>query len=482
MDTPIPTAAGWSTMGSLCVGNSVFDELGRLCTVVAATEEMRGRQCLGVTFDDGSRIVADADHVWAVSPRKNRKRGSRDLVTMSTAMMMATHRCGSDQRANYAIPTAAPLSYGGGNSLPVHPYVLGVWLGNGTTVAPQITDGDGWIRGEIERLGYRTSTHSQPYTYGVFMPDGEGSLRTQLVKLGVLGNKHIPEIYLRAATANRWALLQGLMDTDGTCGKARSPRCEFAVTKRALADGFYDLAIGLGLKAARDERPAMLRGKRCGTSYRISFTTTAPVFRYPRKRGRLPAVVKSVVCARYVTAVEPVESVPVRCIQVDSPSRLFLAGEGCIPTHNSSFARALRDRGIPTLCTDPRPLVKDPEEGVEYLPDEYADRSMWSAASEYVARNYFAREGPWCIDGVASARALRKWLVLDLDERPAPCDQIILFANPVVELTSGQAAMTAGVWTVWAEVREYFEKVCLVTEVGDGIGLMARGTKDGDEQ
>src|SRR5262249_13777756 len=44
---------------------------------------------------------------------------------------------------------------------------------------------------------------------------------------------------------------------------------------------------------------------------------------------------------RYIVRVSPVPSVPVRCIQVDSPSQLYLAGTGGIPTHNSSFALCL---------------------------------------------------------------------------------------------------------------------------------------------
>ena len=39
-----------------------------------------------------------------------------------------------------------------------------------------------------------------------------------------------------------------------------------------------------------------------------------------------------------ITAIRPVASVPVRCITVDSPSHLYLAGESMIPTHNTAFA------------------------------------------------------------------------------------------------------------------------------------------------
>ena len=64
LDTPIPTPAGWTTMGQVRVGEQVFDEQGRPCTVVAATPVMHGRPCYEVEFSDCTVIVADAEHLW----------------------------------------------------------------------------------------------------------------------------------------------------------------------------------------------------------------------------------------------------------------------------------------------------------------------------------------------------------------------------------------------------------------------------------
>jgi hypothetical protein len=72
LDTPIPTPAGWSTMGEIAVGSQVFDEEGRPCTVVAATEVMHDRPCYEVEFSDGTVIVADALHQWRTTTRAGR--------------------------------------------------------------------------------------------------------------------------------------------------------------------------------------------------------------------------------------------------------------------------------------------------------------------------------------------------------------------------------------------------------------------------
>src|SRR4051812_38883053 len=64
LGTPIPTPDGWSTMGDLAVGDAVLDEQGQPCTVTYATPVQRERRCYEVEFDDGSVIVADAEHQW----------------------------------------------------------------------------------------------------------------------------------------------------------------------------------------------------------------------------------------------------------------------------------------------------------------------------------------------------------------------------------------------------------------------------------
>ncbi|WP_211254693.1 replicative DNA helicase [Knoellia aerolata] len=66
LDTPLPTPSGWTTMGAVATGDLLLDASGRPTRVVAATEVMEGRPCYEVEFSDGSVIVADAEHQWAI--------------------------------------------------------------------------------------------------------------------------------------------------------------------------------------------------------------------------------------------------------------------------------------------------------------------------------------------------------------------------------------------------------------------------------
>jgi phage terminase large subunit GpA-like protein len=182
------------------------------------------------------------------------------------------------------------------------------------------------------------------------------ALRT-LGVLGTIGDsrKRVPLGYLRGSKEQRIALLQGLMDTDGHA-RAADGLCVLTTSAPALAAGYRDLLSGLGVKwTCKETTPTYShRGeKRTSgrTAFRFEFHATFPVFRLRRKLERQkPAALRS--CRRHIVAVEPVESVPVKCITVESVSHLFLVGPQMIPTHNSfpggvlSFAGANSGTGF----------------------------------------------------------------------------------------------------------------------------------------
>ena len=163
----------------------------------------------------------------------------------------------------------------------------------------------------------------------------QGVLRT----LGVLGNKHIPLIYLRASEAQRRALLAGILDTDGTVTSAGS--IQLAVTNRKLAEAVRELVASLGYRCSMSTKRVKGRSEASSARYMVDFTTPDRVFWLDRKhllhKERLhhrPQRTRW----RYIVDARPVPSRPVRCVQVDSADRLFLAGYSMIPTHNSTLA------------------------------------------------------------------------------------------------------------------------------------------------
>lgn len=338
LDTPIATPSGWTTMGDLRKGAEVFDEHGRPTRVVAATEAMLGRPCFEVEFSDGSCIVADGSHQWATVQAQRRQTKDRGTVSIVTTEEMArTLRTTCDGRMNHYVAVAGAL-HRPARTLPMDPYVLGIWLGDGIASCAAYSKPDDEIAEHVKACGYEVWRRpSEPDVWTISRdPSGRKTVAV-LREMGLLGNKHVPREYLDGSEQQRLALLQGLMDTDGTC--STSGVCSFSSATEQIADAVEELVVSLGMKATRYTRIPSVSGRPelvCQREFRVIFNPARDVFRLRRKLKRIRPAARHR-GYRTVIAVRAVESVPVRCIQVESESHLFLAGRACIPTHNSAL-------------------------------------------------------------------------------------------------------------------------------------------------
>ena len=158
LDTPLPTPDGWTTMGEVAVGDLLIAADGTPTTVVATTEVMTDRPSYRVRFDDGTEIVADAGHEWLTRTRAERRTGAPGQVR-TTEQLARTLTCDTaDGRANHSVVVAPPLDLPAAD-LALHPYALGVWLGDGHTASARFTSADPEIGMRLEGLGYRVESH-----------------------------------------------------------------------------------------------------------------------------------------------------------------------------------------------------------------------------------------------------------------------------------------------------------------------------------
>ncbi|WP_147919201.1 replicative DNA helicase [Ruania zhangjianzhongii] len=413
LDTPLPTPTGWTTMGEVQVGDELLAADGTPTEVVAATEVLTDRPCFEVTFDDGTTIVADAQHQWLTDTRASRKsaqaaavgyNGYRNQQTFAevrtTAQIAETVRCATiDKRLNHCVRNAKPLELPDAQ-LPLDPYVLGVWLGDGHSAAARYTSNDPEIAMRIEGLGYEvhpgarrtytitrsaelvaaqtcvvcgaafTPRTSQVKTCGrscggkakgrgglnlvPTCPDcgkpssglrlcaecraDHGTVQAILRGLDLLNNKHIPECYLRASERQRREMLAGLLDTDGTVSPTGA--VQFTVTSEQLVLGVRELIHSLGYRTGMTRRGVKGRSAASSTAFTLTFTTADEVFGLARKqlvhKERAHRPTPRRL-ARFVADVRRVESVPVRCVEIGHPSHLYLASRSMIPTHNSTL-------------------------------------------------------------------------------------------------------------------------------------------------
>jgi hypothetical protein len=357
LETPTITPLGWRPFGDLKVGDEVFGPDGKPTRIVAQTPIFTDADCYRVTFDKGESIVCSGDHLWTVDIANRarvsgNKRAGRARVTIDTRTLMkkVDHARLIKGAVWPSVPVAAALDFGASSSpLPLHPYVLGAWLGDGARGAAAIANDpfDNAIIERIEALGHRTRRRrGRGIAVGIY------GLAALLREAGTFTNKHIPGPYQCASIEDRWELLRGLMDTDGHCdGRGTATFCN--ATER-LANDVFDLAAGLGLKPSIRRPVGQYKGDDY-PYYQVSFQVQADgpaVFHLPRKQARASNAKRTRSGRHAIISVEPVASVPVRCIQVARTDGLYLTGRQHITTHNST---------IITLAGCVQEIINDPE-------------------------------------------------------------------------------------------------------------------------
>lgn len=348
--TPVLTTRGWKRHGDLSSGDFVFGSDGNPTEVLGNSGESIV-EAYEVVFDDCT-IIASKDHIWPVMKRgtTNATHGEWSIVNLTTSELKP-----KDKRYRH-LSTPLVHSIGENGDLPLDPYILGLWLGNGTIGTNIITFNNEYLDDgikQIESAGYTHYVHRMKPEDN-FTMIAIDDLKRQLKELGVNSEKRIPEQYLYSDEPTRRALLQGLMDSDGTCKKNSIYRaagmCMFSNTNKNIADGVYFLATSLGM------RPSMVRftpkaraKKEVYQVYFVGVRGNSP-FRLPQKIGRCKE--SRVKLGRYLRDVRPAGLVAVNCIKVAAKDSLYLAGKNLVPTHNSEDdGITVKRKGLPKEMT-----------------------------------------------------------------------------------------------------------------------------------
>lgn len=303
-------------------------------------------------FRKGGSVLAAKSHRWPMDEFTGPGRRPRAVSTQDIVEIGVTYeRPLTSGRTKATKPGVArwrthqsPVLEGRHHPCPIPPYVLGYWLGDGDATRAAISCGDDDLANLLPHL---TAMGVQPRVYkthgsanNVFFTgerNGErfGRGSAALRGAGVLNDKHIPADFLTAPARQRWDLLAGLVDSDGSV--APSGIVEIGLSRKTLADDVFALTVSLGLMPSfTTKKITRCRGKDYGPHYRIRFTPRPgdPVSKLPRKRALLKKTEKHhpQSRSRTVVAVGGAVDLPVSRITIEHVSGSYLVGDRNIPT------------------------------------------------------------------------------------------------------------------------------------------------------
>ena len=367
------TPQGWREIGSLAVGDLVISGDGTPTRVIGVYPQGE-RDIVEVRFRDGASVKCDVDHLWSVQSDIDVHRGKAPRVMSIGAISVNLHK---EESLRWRIPTVRVKN--DPRRFDVHPYVLGVLLGDGSlTNGARFTSADQEIIDNVRArlpVGYDVKARpSRSKAFDCMIGRGRTGGQQNVIleacrRLGIFGikseSKSIPDVYMHGSESQRMDLLRGLLDTDGFANKAGEVL--FCTSSPALAAGVRDLVASLGgstrtsSKAARYKHHGEIRAGL--DAYQVSICLPPDLqreaFSLARKRDRVKE--RYLKPCRKIESVTPAGRAECVCIAVEHPSRLYVT-RGYAVTHNTTWATWLcleqARLGIPTMITsfEQRPI------------------------------------------------------------------------------------------------------------------------------
>lgn len=351
------TPSGFVEMGAISVGDYVIGGDGRP-TLVVGVYPQGVQPTYTVECSDGTRTDCSMDHLWFTQTRNERRRGITGSVK-STSEIIETLRRGDGGWRNHALPTVRPVEFFTNQQLPIHPWLLGALLGDGTLrngnihfskpeqdvqqkVLALLPSGDTAVVASPDGMTLRIKRRSKT---------NEPSTTKQVLEaVGLMAyseDKFIPRQYLMASSEERLELLRGILDTDGYVLETGSA-VEFCSSSPALARDVAFLSRSLGgiCSEAEPRTPFYTHnGVRMAglPSYRMNIWFHNPTLIPVSSRKHLAKwnaharrVHKSIVSITQRGLSE------CQCIRVSAPDGLYVTDD-FIVTHNTSLALNIAD-------------------------------------------------------------------------------------------------------------------------------------------
>lgn len=358
LTSKVLTPSGFVEMGSLRVGDEVIAGDGTTTRVLGVYHQ-GVRPVWRVTMSDGTSTRCCDEHLWLVTDENRRLRKQPGVV-------LPLHKI-RGRTTSWQVPLVGAVEFEEQHTPPLDAYLLGVMIGDGCLVAgtPRVSLPDFEMVTRVTNVlpdGVELSfIKGSTFDYNIIASQrAAGNIMTQhLSSLGLMGHKshtkRVPLYYLTAGIKDRHALLQGLLDTDGS---PSGTGVEFCTTSPQLAKDVAFLAQSLG-GTARLSEPRVThythngerRAGRVSRRVYVCLPDGLKPFRLTRKADKLKPRTKYPV-KRAIVSIAPDGEEACQCIAVEHLSHLYVTDD-FIVTHNTymDLAAALATgRRVGVLC------------------------------------------------------------------------------------------------------------------------------------
>lgn len=362
-------SVAWKRHGDLVVGDYVFARDGSPTKVLGVFPQGE-RDVYRVTFGDGRTLDVSDNHLWAVYPNRRSREEGPTIYSTQTLMnkgLVSKQRDGR-QGMKYVVPMNHPVQWPAVD-LPVDPYALGALIANGSLTEKALiisSDDEETVARVGQAIGavswdQATSNYSWCFCTGEILGNN-GKQRIQLADVFVgeaselIGVKSpqrfIPEQYLHSSIEQRWALVQGLFDCDGSIGACDGERYNvsyFTASKKLAEDVrmlLFSLGVSCSVKKYTREKNGVVRDE-YDIHVKVYNSDKHLFFRLDRKKSlaiKAQSVAKQrekrfdYVGIRSIEKLDTKESMT--CIYVANDEHLYQAGD-FIVTHNTEITKQL---------------------------------------------------------------------------------------------------------------------------------------------
>lgn len=367
-DTLIPVAdeRGYVLISELKVGDYVFDENGKPTQVLGVFPQGK-KHAYRVAFPDGAGIICNDEHLWNVRKRKAHYT-DKPFKTMTLREMMdfgITRDLSSGKRRSFYIPMNDALQREE-RDLPIHPYVIGALIGDGSLSANSrltVSSNDKFVVDKIASLIGAIDVVKSISNYdwhfarkfkigtSTYIQQSELASKCSFDKVFFTKSieRRIPREYMLGSIEQRYELLRGLMDTDGTVSGNGRCNCSYSTNNKLLAEDVQELVRSLGMRASiavSHRNDNIHKNDEYEVHISVPDENKFKLFSLPKHLEKLNVNLRD---NKHFNkhyddlAVESVEDLgyetEMTCIYVDSPSHLFQAGKEHIVTHNTALVQ-----------------------------------------------------------------------------------------------------------------------------------------------